>query len=459
MSQPAPFNPNQNSAPTPAPERAVKGQRLFIKAVRYETPENDFPFVVGARVDDPSQLVRVRLSTVEERVNDVPSLSRAKIEGQYVSNAKRRPSLIEKARDNAVLLSFDDARELPKSADGIPTYRAHWSNTMSKEASAEVQMVLAHVKLMPAMEANENGPAMKQVARVEVVRTADTVSPDSVIPVLEQALRIRDDISDPKSNARDPFVVLRVSNAENDKVMTSPRIYPARIETSKFDANFGTNRKFNVIADHQKSVEFILGNSFTASHETNRNLDVARAVINGMLKRPAPTFYASTDPVYAGNESAREKRVADLSNFYSGAYYDKVKVEVLGMEQIDFGKDSGVTYVSAKATDVSLKAYDIVVTNARGSSMAAGFAPTAIALHRHPDGEPYAVYASPVAMFPKTEMLRSVDVSSLPSIESQMQLTQLKGAFAEAPEQAPANRDPEVAADAATADDAYDNMP
>src|SRR5690606_10559031 len=94
-----------------------------------------------------------------------------------------------------------------------------------------------------------------------------------------------------------------------------------------------------------------------------------------------------------------------VRNLYYGAKAGQLTVEVISAEKIDFGADSRKTYLKDKDLP-QLAAY--TVKEARDDQTlreSPGYTDTVIGIMRHEDGEPFAVYASPLKMYPKAYKL------------------------------------------------------
>jgi|GEM_PF-1918383 len=393
MSNVPDFDPTKPFTPSTSALKKVTSERLFLNVQRFETPSDSFPYVVGERIDVPGEIVRVRLNTIAERLADYPKAEPAKVEALYVSGATHRDSLLDKKKDAIKLLAFDDARVIGE-VDGVTEYRAHWPHTMAVDPTAEVMTGLMHIKLQ---EADETNP--KSTARVEVVKSRDLITKDNALEVLTKALSIKDE----NGNARDPFIIIRASHEESN-FRANPRIYPARETATKFDPNYGTQISFTRTAGPDRTIQELLEGKPGTSNANNDNLSIARVLIAGVLQRDMPSI-SSDDAAF----------IEKATRVYAGAFKGAFKMEVLGLEQVDFGLDSGKTYL-AKRDQTQLARYRIAMGNEQKNWISDGFTDTVMAFQRHPDGEPYAIYAQPVAMYPVTKPLRNADLSGVPAL-------------------------------------------
>lgn len=376
------FSPEALLTAAPKPKYEPR-ERIFGRVVSYDLP-NDAPHSVLVRRLDQEEdvLVRVRLTTVDERCKDFPVVDPKKVESSYATGQVHRESLADKSKKGIELIAFDDSRAVGVDDKNVPIFRSHWPDSMAAEPGAEVMSGVACIKLRP-----ENGDN-KAVARIEMIRGSEALSSATAADAFLKAASLKDD----NGNARDPFIVLRASL--DGRVIASPRIYPAKMEDKRFDQNLGSMVTFLRAADAEKTLEGVMDGHATQNQITDTNNDLARVMMAALLKEPMPVINAYEYP---------EKAV----QLYSGILQDKIKVELISLEQIDFGKAAGASYL-AKAARPQFAPYAQV----QDGKIKDGFAKTVIAIQRHADGEPYAIYASPMAMYPRAKQISEVKLDS-----------------------------------------------
>lgn len=392
------FNPdalnNKNSLNNTV-SSAPKKERLIMVVENYETPESGFHYAVGHKFDDVDAKVRVRLNTVDERCKDRPKTDQNKIREQYVSGENTRDTIADKKKSNIKFISFDDSLLLTEK-DGVSEYRAHWGKTMSTDPTAEIISGVGHIRLRQP----ENGSERSAEAYIEFIKDAQPVVKKNIKQQLTRGLAIKDE----QGRARDPFVIIRVGY--QDKLVTTVRLFPATETKAIFDQNLGANKEIRTLVDSEKTIEHLLSgkplsNSPTTAYIDNQ-ADTVRAVVAGLLGRKEPTF---NDP------SNKERNL----NIYHGAKGGQLNFELISAEKIDFGIDSRKTYLNEKSRP-HLAAYDIKSGeegNEKQQFVTSGYAETVLAIHRHPDGEPYAVFASPKEMWPKTQVMKNLTIDKL----------------------------------------------
>ncbi|MDB6010597.1 MAG: hypothetical protein JWL65_2847 [Gammaproteobacteria bacterium] len=392
------FDPSRFNRRTSTPSKP-QSERLFVARERYETPPDGFHFVVGRLVNDPEVQVRVRLNTVKERVEDRPRDDPEKIKSQYVSGENHRDSVADKAKADIPLLSFDDARKVG-THDGVVEYRAHWPKTMSTNPEAEALFGMAHIRLRDASDLGD-GVRTNAQAYVELFKETAVASRDNIDAALSRALRIQDE----QGRARDPLVILRVRH--DGKQVAAPRIYPGTEKKSVFDQGLGDYKEVSRRVDAGTTLERVMSAAPGRNDFETRQLDTARALIAGIKGLGEPEF-ASPDPNIRG----------DLRNLYYGAEQGALDVEIVAAEKIDFGADSRKTYLADKDR-AHLAAYEIREESEADQQPRryAGYAETVLAVHRYPDGEPYAVFASPAEMYPRMTKLADLPMEVAPQME------------------------------------------
>lgn len=376
------FNPSNISlepvAPLSATTAKPRSERVFMTVQSYATPADGFHYAIGNNLD--GEMVKVRLNTIAERMEDNPKQDRAKVEALYLNGDKVRDSIAAKEKKGAVLLSFDDARKVGVDAAGVKEYRAHWSTSMSTIPSAEMIRGKAHIELAEAVP--DSG--RKSQAHVDVLGTPVLMTRDNVQAVLTAAL----DNVDGEGRKRDPWALMRA--VYNEQPVVDSYVWPARERVEKFNQASGEKGEFSVAMPVDRSIEHL----FT-SDQNPRN-DGVRAMVAGLTDRELPTFY---DP--------SEQNRAVMTNLYFGIKEGAVEVEVTPAVRIDFGVDTRKDYLKNK-DQTHLAAYNPTEPDPRGGDPRPfkGYTDTVVVVQRHADGEAYAVFANSVAPFPKMEKLK-----------------------------------------------------
>ena len=403
------FDPNiakdalkQQQAPA-SRERRVYDERVFMEVERFQLSRTGGDeWAVGTTVGKPDEKVMVRLSTIEERMSDLPQANEAKLRQSY-EGENRRETLAEKAQGKIKLIAFDGARPLGTNEDGVKQYRAHWPQTMAAKPEAEVTVGVGSIVLYQPKEGSGN----KADAYVEFLRTATLADGSNVQQSMESALAINDE----NGNARDAHAVMRVFY-NGDEVATA-RVFPAREQAKVVDPMYGDEKTIMQPVDAASSFQALRDGKATGIQSMDANNDLARAVVAGLLGDDEPP-------------KSNVMKAEQVENFFHGAKGGDLNVEIVGVERIKFGMDSAKTYLkdreNRKFSDYPVK------TEADGKTMTErGYGNTVVAFQRYPNGQPYAVYASPQENLPR--------VSPLAHFDSQMPLTSILPEDPRAPKQ------------------------
>ena len=133
-------------------ERRAYDERVFMEVERFQLSRSGGDeWAVGRSITNPDERVMVRLSTVEERMTDLPLANEGRLRQSY-EGENRRETMAEKAQSKVRLIAFDGARSLGETEDGIKQYRAHWPQTMAAKPDAEVVAGLGSIVLYQPKE-------------------------------------------------------------------------------------------------------------------------------------------------------------------------------------------------------------------------------------------------------------------------------------------------------------------
>ncbi|ANN80893.1 hypothetical protein [Bordetella flabilis] len=387
------FDPSKLNSRTPkTSQRGPRPERIFMVVDEYSTPESGFHYAIGHRAGHPDQKIKVRLNTVAERVADRPNLKEDAVKAQYVTGENTRDSISDKAKAGIKLIAFDDCRRLGE-VDGVTEYRAHWPKTIATQPDAEILTGKAHIRLREAYERADT--RFKAQAYVELIKGSATATADNITDLMSEALTIKD----AQGRARDPLMIMRVTH--KGAVVRAPRMYPATRTTQVFDQALGENKDVSRPCDADQTISELMSGVKGRTDLETAQRDSFRAAVAAIKGEPEPAF-SSTDA----------EVIKDVRNLYWGVKEGHLQVEVISAEKIDFGADSRKTYLKDKDLP-QLAAYTIKEpTGDQSFRSVAGYTDTVIGILRHEDGEPYAVYASPVQMFPKAYKLADLRLES-----------------------------------------------
>lgn len=375
----------------PARGRPVFDERVFMEVERYQLSRTGGDeWAIGRSVANPEEKLMVRLSTVEERMSDLPQANEAKLRQSY-EGENRRETLAEKAQGKIKLIAFDGARPLGVSEDGVKQYRSHWPQTMAAKPEAEVTAGVGSIVLYQP----EEGSGSKADAYVEFLRTATLVDGSNVQQAMESALAIKDD----NDKARDAIAVMRVFY--NGEEVATARVFPAREHAKVTDPMYGDEKTVPVPVDAATSFQALRDGKATGIQSMDANNDLARAVVAGLMGDDEPP-------------KSNLMKSEQVENFFYGAKGGDLNVEIISVERIKFGMDSAKTYLKDRENK-KFAGYLVESESDGKKSVERGYGNTVVAFQRYPNGQPYAVYASPQENVPQ--------VSPLSHFDSQMPLT------------------------------------
>lgn len=383
------FSPDQLNAAdkkAAAPSKP-RPRRIFMAVDGYEKIDG-FTYAVGKEAYGSDKPIKVRLTTVTERVADVPSMNPATVESQYVSGSSHRHTLAEKEKNGVKLLSFDVALPLENGH-----FRAHWPNTASTDPNAVVLTGLAHVHLDDGLGANGE-PVRTAQAYIEAVKGAETISAadDNVMAKLRGYLSTNVDSVDVK-----PSVQIRL--VHEGKTFARARLYPASDMAEKFDEARGTTVKYKVAVDADTTIARLLSSDQKDNNEAFAvNRDHFRAMLVGCGAVAADAVTYETD---AGK----------MENIAAGIEQGAIQVEMVGLERIDCGKSTRQSLLKdAAANKPPLSFYSS--TNAKTQRTDNRYVPTAVVCQRHSDGQLYVVSVTPMDGF-KFQNLNNLTVDAI----------------------------------------------
>jgi hypothetical protein len=380
------FNPDTlNADDKKAAAPKIRPRRIFMAVDGYEKIDG-FTYAVGKEAYGSGEPIKVRLTTVTERVADVPTANPATVESQYVSGSSHRHTLAEKEKNGVRLLSFDGALPLDNGH-----FRAHWPNTASTDPNAVVLTGLAHVHLDDGLGANGE-PVRTAQAYIEAVKGAEIINAadDNVMAKLRGYLDTSVDGVEVK-----PSVQVRLTH--EGKTHARARLYPASDMAEKFDEARGTTVKYKVAVDADTTIARLLSKDQASNNEAfAANRDYFRAVLVGCGAVAADAVTYETD-------------AAKMENIAAGIEQGAIQVEMVGFERIDCGKSTRQSLLK-DATRPPLSFYSS--TNAKTQRTDNRYVPTAVVCQRHSDGMLYAVSVTPMDGF-KYQNLNNLTVDTI----------------------------------------------
>lgn len=327
-------------------------ERLFLKVSDYHLPASGHHFVIGTRIDS-NEPVRVRLTTIAERLQDRPKLNSKKLRDMY---ADRRMSVAQLAAKSDKYISFDDAVRL---ADG--EYRAHWSKVIHhSDGRGQVDFFQgwAHVALSSHL-AHANLYCERAIAQPETIehlwhRFMNTGSSDA---------------------PRHPHLVIRVyAQHELLAVLNLP---PTTTPAPVFNPAIGETQHVHQVDAAGESLRRVLSGDLQSDFALD--YDCFRAIYHGLK--------GARFPLLSSGQSSIPARI------YQGCINQELSIEFVSFQRMDFAHEVKKTYQDA-ASQAQMKAFSVAGE--------VGYMQTFFALRRNLDAPPSIIFAAPISMKPKS---------------------------------------------------------
>lgn len=370
--------------------RRAYDERIFMRVESYSlSRDGSDDWVVGSSITNPEQKISVRLSTLEERMADLPQANPSRLKQSY-EGENSRDSLAKKAKNNIELIAFDGARPVGVGNDGVRYYRAHWPQTMSNSADAEVMQGIGTIRLYQPNE----GSGQKANAYVELLRNATPVDASNVAEAISSALAIKDE----NGNSRDGHAQLRITyqeDADSEPILAATtNVFPFRELKTIEDPLYKDKKTVRVRVEPDQSMAMLQEGAKTGLDGTDRSNDLARVVLSALAGDAEPPVTNVMTP-------------AEVENFRSAFEQGQLSVEVLKVERIPFGVDTAKTYLRERNAQ---KFASFVVQDEESNRPVQAYGNVVLAVQRYAsNGQPYAVYASPEENVPKVSPLNDFD--------------------------------------------------
>jgi hypothetical protein len=197
----------------------------------------------------------------------------------------------------------------------------------------------------------------------------------------------------------------------NGHQVVAPRIYPAVQAVKVLDQNLGEHKTVNKPADAEQTLKRLIQGAPSNTAYDLVQKDMIRALIAGITQGGQPKLLTQ-------DQLQRQ----ELLKLYAGTHSGHLQVELLHAERINLGVDTRKVYL-ADMMRMPLSSYAIKEEGPdaeTATKTTQGYTQTVIGLHRHPDGEPYAVFASPKDMFPKMTKLADLPMVVAPELELEL---------------------------------------
>ena len=440
-----------------APRSRSDGQStIYVRVDGFVTErgqDESTTYVLGTRLDDPEQQVRVRLNTVYERMEDLEAgtdKERAKqfqqVSKAYSTGARVRPSLSELRGRDPIVIKFESAVQLE---DGeVQKYRAHWPRVV---ATKGMEVNPKYSTVVVSAETDNQ----KAKAHVDIIDRQVILNPENILIELPLAIDYKKNSS---GDNRMPIVHVRLFH--KGELMAMLRMFPSMESKVIFDNKSMKEMEVFVPAEAMDSTMRVVDGEKSDLDMINRHHDALRAVIYGMMKWSAKDGSSSIKkpPIVTDDVDFRKR----VENIFSGVASGRIQVDMLHGERVKFGGmtrkniisqyeefkrrrergETGIYNVYAKykqTSEVKVQAPIFYATDAQGAItksfqkgdlLKAGFSdreikkvdgvktvkrydqgymPTVIGSVRRDNGSSYVTFAEPLDRNPKTKSLSEIE--------------------------------------------------
>lgn len=407
---PAKLN-NSRSDSKPA-YKTPRAERIQMVVTSYEAADGH-QWAVGHRLNNPDDLIRARLSTADEAIADMPNMDRAAINRMLaiVGPGEEPPefareTLGHKSKAKIKYLQLDGARFMGKSKeDGMRKFRAWWPVSMTTSKDAEFRTAQASIVLSPAVAEKPAAggrpatPAQPSRAFVDVINSAVVATPENFDASVLSALAHQD----AQGHARNPSMLVRICH--EGVVAATTRIFPEREGVKVHDPVSMKERIVRLPLPSEATLAALRTPKTPEQLATMQPVainavDTFRVAEAGVKGLPMPQLM-TTDKELA----------ASLENIHAGISGGHLKVELVDLERIEFGPDTGSALLARRDSE-PFKRYRAEFQSVDGMRTINKFARTTIFFQRHEsNGQPYVTFANPTEQYPFTSELKTLRLS------------------------------------------------
>lgn len=370
--------------------------RLFLRVQTYELNNDGHCYAIGQDLLNPSDnLIKIRLTTVEERSIDKPKEKLAKIGLQYGKGNFGRDTLENKAKTKATVLAFDDLIALDKEG----SYRAHWSTTLSSIEKPTHILVspVAHIELK---EETDNEASRAFIESIQSnVNLNNIKSVQELNNIFISSLNPKTKDNDPQR----PFAILNLRYNNEPIFALLPRIYPTMHSKDIVDPKTGKKKRISIPASGIETMRDILsGKRNGANGRETFALDLFRASYAALSNQGICRIFS---------EGENKKYVEQV---FKGIKNNLIDVSLASGLSINFGPASAKKYLS-ESKKKYLSAFKLKREVGDDSEQkytrnVNGYAPVVLSLMQFDDGAYFVVNAISKDPYPKTAPMNESDL-------------------------------------------------
>lgn len=388
---------NRSIINTPQQNNFQKPSRIFLHLDGIAQAPDGFEYAFGTDILNKEK-VKIRLNTVDERVQDMIVTGRMRsktqaievVKNQYENSAQPRKSLSERIRNNSAVLSFDQSYET-QSNDNYRTYRAHWAESVTTKKDAQLIIAPTHVQFV-----NTSNP----FGRVEILEKQFIVdkqsNTDDIRNMFISALNHEDEYSAERSGTLNYLLRSKDDGQSifNGNLSTYLNPVQAGSRTIRVPADINTTltklMKDPIISQENRPQDNIIFN-----HDLNR------IIVNKLLKQNFVHKLETSDPqlqMYLKTISAK----LDKGELFLDAFTSR---------NIFLGKETVNSYrAKASRSQSPLKIYNVTeMDNNNQPVQHKGYLPTLIGVDRHSDTlSPFVTFTATTDPMSQAEKLEKV---------------------------------------------------
>lgn len=375
-------------------EIGTEGKPSFFKG--YTVGDNEPVSVRMMTIEEgiPVNTRRIPGADGEESAPEAADTVRARLQSQYAGNGERhrpRPTEINNPQhkthcEPGGLLMFTKCQPNP---DG--SYRAHWVETLERQAGAGCDKVTAHIRVEEMRKDGKPTGNMQVAADIINPDKAVVVTQENAMPTLMAAFADMDgDIR------RKPFAIVRLVDPADGKIVLPPaRVNAKYNKTEITDPDTGnTFEQFDAAPAHDT-----ISHMFDPTNNPNQDVMVARAALFGLGKQPGYPQYEGVD---------QPEVITELNRITDMVRSGELKVEVIPGERISAGPATRASLTKAMQGNPRHPLHQYTQRNANGYATDRRFCDTFLTTRVGADGQRYFSKAVPVDLYPKMSSLKTL---------------------------------------------------
>ncbi len=364
------------------PNGVSQVRAIYMKVDEIKAEQNDH-YAYGIDLIS-KQNIRVRLSTIQESANDMISLGKSKnlneainkVTNIYTGRNARQTLQRKRDKHHTSFLFFD--RCYPIDGNFIPTFRAHWSNSMSQQQDVEMVTGMMNIQYRERRQVgNKVEKTRAWVQAIEFSKYFEIGNIETNYKMLDFALRNRN-----KAAIREGNFVAEIES--DDGLVMSFNIFQRYAEASGTDFD-GNPITYLTPQDSQTSLQHFFKEETGPANSFLVTKDVARVVLDVFCGINIDTnSFASQDPAY----------ISKLNSLKHSLESGEYRVRVFGMRIYRFGPET-LLRLAPTGSFNPIKTYSkpqLDHQNQPTGSVLQMFLPTILLLHKTQNDRRYIAF-------------------------------------------------------------------